>query len=67
MVYLYTMLKLLSVLKECTNIEWLKGNVIDRETGENVLIIEGTPLTEPVHILTEFIRKEKSLWTVKKY
>jgi len=66
MVYLYTMLKLLSVLKECNNIEWLKGNVIDRETGENVLIIEGTPLTEPEFlILTEFIRKEKSLWTVK--
>ena len=66
MVYLYTMLKLLSVLNKCNNIEWLKGDVIDRETGENVLIIEGIPLTEPEFLrLTGFIRKDKSSWTVK--
>lgn len=67
MVYLYTMLKLLSVLKECENIEWLKNSyVIDPVTNEGRQITKGTPLTpEEFDRLTIFIKKDKSSWTVE--
>lgn len=66
LIYLYTTLKLLSVLKQCPDIEWLKGGVIDSETGTGLSIIKSTPLTQGEFlILTGFIRKDISSWTVK--
>jgi len=63
LIYLYTTLKLLSVLKQCPNIEWLKGGV--REGEPELLIVNSKPLTGPEFSeLNTFISKDISSWTV---